>query len=174
MITGDHAITARAMALKRSVIADEGADGVQVITGRELEEIADEDLPDLAMATDVFARVAPEQKLRLVRALQVAGTDRRDDGRWGERRARPETIRHRHRHGHHRHGRGQRGGRYDPHGRPFATIAAAVEEGRGVFDNLRKFIVWTLPTNASVKAASFSWRFCSGSPCPSFPCSSSG
>jgi cation-transporting P-type ATPase F len=70
MITGDHAITARAIA-ERIGIADQEA--WQAITGRELEAISDADLPDIAHHTEVFARVAPEQKLRLVRALQSRG-----------------------------------------------------------------------------------------------------
>ena len=144
MITGDHAITARAIAEKLG-IAD--SDGVQVITGSDLEKVSDADLPDLAHRVEVFARVAPEQKLRLVTALQahghvvamtgdgvndapalkrsdigiamgIAGTD--------VAKGAADMI------------------LIDDN---FATIEAAVEEGRGVFDNLRKFIVWTLPTN---------------------------
>ena len=66
MITGDHATTAQAIA-KRT-----GLDG-PVMTGTDLEDCTDELLPDAAERTTVFARVSPEQKLRLVRALQSRG-----------------------------------------------------------------------------------------------------
>ena len=67
MITGDHAVTARAIAREIGL-----TDSDEVITGQELA-IADADLPEHAARTHVFARVAPEQKLRLVEALQSRG-----------------------------------------------------------------------------------------------------
>lgn len=146
MITGDHAVTARAVALQIG-LADEEGDGIRVVTGRELESVSDEDLPDLAMATEVFARVAPEQKLRLVRALQARGqiVAMTGDGVNDAPALKQSDI----------------GVAMGIAGTDvakgaadmiltddnFATIAAAVEEGRGVFDNLRKFIIWTLPTS---------------------------
>ncbi len=146
MITGDHAITARAVALQIG-LADKIADGLRIVTGRELGDVSDEDLPDLAMTTEVFARVAPEQKLRLVRALQSRGqiVAMTGDGVNDAPALKQSDI-------------GIAMGitgtdvakgaadiiLTDDH---FATIAAAVEEGRGVFDNLRKFIIWTLPTS---------------------------
>ncbi len=146
MITGDHAVTARAIALQIG-ITDEDGDGIAAVTGRDLENVSDEDLPDLAHRTEVFARVAPEQKLRLVRALQARGhiVAMTGDGVNDAPALKQADI----------------GVAMGVAGTDvakgaadmiltdgnFATIAAAVEEGRGVFDNLRKFIVWTLPTN---------------------------
>ncbi|MGB6219850.1 cation-transporting P-type ATPase [Haloferula sp.] len=146
MITGDHAVTARVIAT-RIGIADEGDDGIHVVTGRELEDVDDADLPALADSTEVFARVAPEQKLRLVRALQEHGhvVAMTGDGVNDAPALKQADI----------------GVAMGISGTDvakgaadmiladdnFATIEAAVEEGRGVFDNLRKFIVWTIPTN---------------------------
>ncbi|MBE2284823.1 MAG: cation-transporting P-type ATPase [Prosthecobacter sp.] len=144
MITGDHAITARAIAEKLG-IAD--SDGVQVMTGLDLEKVSDGELPEVAHRVDVFARVAPEQKLRLVRALQAHGhvVAMTGDGVNDAPALKQSDI-------------GIAMGIVGTDVAKgaadmiltddnFATIQAAVEEGRGVFDNLRKFIVWTLPTN---------------------------
>lgn len=142
MITGDHALTARVIAAKVGL-----ADEITAITGLELEKISDADLPEIAEATNVFARVAPEQKLRLVRALQARGhiVAMTGDGVNDAPALKQADI----------------GVAMGISGTDvakgaadmiltddnFASIRSAVEEGRGVFDNLTKFIVWTLPTN---------------------------
>ena len=145
MITGDHAATALAVA--RSVgVVDPEADG-RVLEGTDLAQIPDDQLVERIEQTDVFARVSPEQKLRLVGALQerhhvVAMTG---DGVNDAPALRQADI-----------GVAMGFGGTEVAKEAadmvltdddFATIEAAVEEGRGVFDNLTKFIVWTLPTN---------------------------
>jgi hypothetical protein len=67
MITGDHPVTAGAIA--RSA----GLDSATVITGTDLQALSDEDLKAAVAGTDVFARIQPDQKLRIVHALQARG-----------------------------------------------------------------------------------------------------
>jgi magnesium-transporting ATPase (P-type) len=144
MITGDHALTARAIAQKIGITDSESA---EVMTGHDLSAISDPDLLEVAERVDVFARVAPEQKLRLVRAIQARGhvVAMTGDGVNDAPALKQSDI-----------GIAMGiAGTDVAQGAAdmvltddnFATIQAAVEEGRGVFDNLRKFIVWTLPTN---------------------------
>ncbi len=144
MITGDHAVTAAAIARQVGLI---GAEEKCVLTGRDLAAMDDAELAQAVQLTQVFARVEPEQKLRLVRALQGMGEvvamtgDGVNDapalkqadigvamGITGTEVAREAAA-------------------MVLTDDNFASIEAAVEEGRGVFDNLTKFIVWTLPTN---------------------------
>lgn len=149
MITGDHIGTAVAIARKlglRPLLgASEGP--LQALSGPELERLPDEALPDIVLRTSVFARVTPEQKLRLVGALQARGyiTAMTGDGVNDAPALKQSNI----------------GVAMGITGTDtakeaadmvlvddnFATIQAAVEEGRGVYDNLIKFIAWTLPTN---------------------------
>ncbi|UCV15091.1 cation-translocating P-type ATPase [Quatrionicoccus australiensis] len=141
MITGDHAVTALAIA------AQIGIDAKQALTGRELAELDEAALAVAAHETDVFARVEPEQKLRLVRALQSRGevVAMTGDGVNDAPALKQANIGI---------AMGLGGTEVAKEAAAmvltddnFASIEAAVEEGRGVWDNLVKFITWTLPTN---------------------------
>ena len=143
MITGDHLLTAAAIA---RTIGLEGTGDPFAVSGRDLEKLDDEGLSEVAENAAVFARVAPEQKLRLVRALQARGhvVAMTGDGVNDAPALKQSDI----------------GVAMGITGTDvakgaadmiltddnFASIEAAVEEGRNVFDNLTKFIVFTLPT----------------------------
>jgi magnesium-transporting ATPase (P-type) len=145
MITGDHAVTALAIARQMGIVA--AGDDVAVLTGSDLAALDDAQFVAAANATSVFARVEPEQKLRLVRALQESGevVAMTGDGVNDAPALKQADI-----------GVAMGLGGTDVAREAasmvltddnFASIEAAVEEGRGVYDNLVKFITWTLPTN---------------------------
>ena len=149
MITGDHAVTAAAIAAQIGL--DDTLDVGEipkVLSGRELEAMSDAELIQAATGTAVFARVTPEQKLRLVEALQAHGevAAMTGDGVNDAPALRRADIGI---------AMGITGTEVSKEAADmvltddnFATIEAAVEEGRGVFDNLIKFLTWILPTNA--------------------------
>jgi Ca2+-transporting ATPase len=154
MITGDHAGTAAAIGRQLGLCGKSGAMQPQeVLTGRDLAAFSDEQLVDAAERTAVFARVSPEQKLRLVEALQrrqhvVAMTGDGVNDAPALKKADIGVA------------MGINGTEVSKEAADmiltddnFATIEAAVEEGRGVFENLTKFIVWTLPTNGGESLA---------------------
>ena len=148
MITGDHKGTAIAIGQQLGLRGGQGSEGQPIaVTGRELEQIADDDLPATAERAAVFARVAPEQKLRLVRALQTRGhiVAMTGDGVNDAPALKQADIGV---------AMGITGTDVSKGAADmiltddnFASIEAAVEEGRNVFDNLTKFIAWTMPTN---------------------------
>jgi len=149
MITGDHAITAATIAAQIGLDDTLAAGEIpQVLSGRELKLMSDAELIQAAKGTAVFARVTPEQKLRLVEALQARGevVAMTGDGVNDAPALRRADIGV---------AMGITGTEVSKEAADmvltddnFATIEAAVEEGRGVFDNLLKFMTWILPTNA--------------------------
>ena len=146
MITGDHPETAMAIScqLRLACMPDVGA---SALTGLEIAALTDDELTAKAERTDVFARVAPEQKLRLVEALQGSGhvVAMTGDGVNDAPALRQADIGI---------AMGITGTEVAKEAADmvltddnFSTIVAAVEEGRRVYDNLIKFLTWTLPTN---------------------------
>jgi cation-transporting ATPase F len=145
MVTGDHAGTAAAIAEQVGILHSDNRGAV--LTGADLAALPTAAVADAVAGTAVFARVSPEQKLRLVDALQarrqvVAMTGDGVNDAPALRQADIGVA------------MGYGGTEVAKEAADmvltdddFATIEAAVEEGRGVFDNLVKFIVWTLPTN---------------------------
>jgi magnesium-transporting ATPase (P-type) len=143
MITGDHRSTAAAIGRQIGILP-EGADAVP---GSALEGASDEELGRLAGGSNVFARVAPEHKLRLVNALQARGevAAMTGDGVNDAPALKQANIGV---------AMGITGTAVTKESADlvllddnFATIAAAVEEGRRIWDNLVKSLAFVLPTN---------------------------
>jgi magnesium-transporting ATPase (P-type) len=143
MITGDHAVTAVAIGKQLGLRNSDN-----LLTGAELDKLDDSALESVVRFTGIFARTSPEHKLRLVKALQSNGMTvamtgdgvndapalKRADvgiamGKTGSEAAKEasEIV------------------LADDN---FASIVAAVREGRTIHDNITKVISWTLPTNA--------------------------
>jgi Ca2+-transporting ATPase len=142
MITGDHPITARAVAGELGLIRTG-----RVVTGADLDSMGDDELADAAREIEVYSRVTPAHKLRVVTVLQDLGHiaamtgDGVNDapalkkaaigiamgitGTGVTREAAAITL-------------------LDDN---FASIVAAVEEGRGIFENIKKYLMYLLSSN---------------------------
>ncbi len=143
MITGDHPLTAKHIA-QQLKIADDG----EVLTGQDLERMNAEDLAATVEKTSVYARVAPKHKLQLVQALQdnghvVAMTGDGVNDAPALKQAHIGVA------------MGITGTDVSKEASQmvllddnFATIVNAVEEGRIVYDNIRKFVKYTMTSNA--------------------------
>uniref|UniRef100_UPI000FD88EE5 HAD-IC family P-type ATPase n=1 Tax=Microbacterium sp. CPCC 204701 TaxID=2493084 RepID=UPI000FD88EE5 len=145
MITGDHAGTALAIAHEMG-LADADA---EVLTGAELEALTQEQLKAVVRDVDVYARTSPEHKIRIVRALQSHGEvvamtgdgvndapalTRADVGIAMGIKGTEAT---------------KEAAEFVLADDNFATIRSAIAEGRRIYDNLRKSIVFLLPTNGA-------------------------
>ncbi len=143
MITGDHPVTAAAIAAELG-ISEKGA---AAVTGSQLQRMDDAQLREAARATSVFARVAPEHKLRIVRALHANGeiVAMTGDGVNDAPALKAADI----------------GVAMGITGTDvakgaadmiltddnFASIVAAVEEGRSIFANIQRFLLYLLSSN---------------------------
>lgn len=142
MITGDHKATARAIGMQLGL----STDGL-VVTGNELAEMDDNALSQAALQGNIFARVAPEHKLKLVKALQTHGhiVAMTGDGVNDAPSLKQSNIGV---------AMGITGTSVSKEAADivladdnFSSISAAVEEGRRVYDNLLKSLAFLLPTN---------------------------
>jgi Ca2+-transporting ATPase len=143
MITGDHAQTAKAIAQQVGI----GEDDASVLIGEQLSRMSDDELYEAVESVSVYARAAPEHKFRITQQLRRRGhiTAVTGDGVNDAPALKAADIGI---------AMGITGTEVSKEAAEiiltddnFASIVAAVEEGRYVYDNIRKVILYTLPTN---------------------------
>lgn len=165
MITGDQRATAAAVAKELGLLA---GDSASVLTGQELDAMGDSTLARLVDDTTIYARVSPAHKLRIVRALKQQGhiVAMTGDGINDAPAVKEADIGI---------AMGQSGTDVTKEASAmvladdnYATIVAAVEEGRGIYDNIRKFIRYLLACNTGEVLTMFLTTLC-GLPLPLLP-----
>lgn len=144
MITGDHIETAKSIGREMGI-----GDGLKALEGKDIESMSDEELEAVVLEYNIFARTSPEHKLRLVKALQARNIicAMTGDGVNDAPALKKADVGI---------AMGIKGTEVTKDAAEmvladdnFSTIAAAVEEGRRVYDNLKKTILFILPTNGA-------------------------
>lgn len=164
MITGDHKLTAKTIGRELGILQKDS----QIMTGAQLDKLSDEELAARIHKVSVFARVQPVHKLRIVKALQSTGMTvaMTGDGVNDAPAVKAADIGI---------AMGMNGTDVTREASDmvltddnFATIAAAVREGRGIYDNIKKFIRYMLACNLGEVLTMFLGILC-GLPLPLLP-----
>lgn len=145
VVTGDHQLTAEAIAIETGIMKEK--DAGKSLTGMDLEDISDEELNRVIKEVSVFARVSPEHKLRIIKSLKKDGeiVAMTGDGINDAPSVKKSDVGI---------AMGIRGSDVTREAADmiladdnYATIVSAIEEGRGIFNNIRKFIRLLLTAN---------------------------